>query len=126
MYCPKCGQQNPDNSSFCSKCGAALTQTATVPQQPLATAPQQPLATARNSGLAIASLVLGIIGIFINFLSILAIIFGAIAISQTGRNPNLKGRGMAVAGLVLGIIVAAIWIILLIFIGSVFWWASSF
>ncbi len=116
MYCPKCGEQNPDNSSFCGKCGAALTQTASVPQRPLE--------TARTSGLAIASLVLGIVGIFINFLSILAIIFGAIAMGQTGRNPNLKGRGMAVAGLVLGIIVAAFWIIIIIFVGSAFWWAS--
>ena len=24
MYCPKCGAQNPDHSSFCSKCGARL------------------------------------------------------------------------------------------------------
>lgn len=115
MYCPKCGAQNPDNSSFCGKCGTALTQTAAVPQRPLE--------TARNSGLAVASLVLGIIGIFINFLSILAIIFGAIAMSQTGRNPNLKGRGMAVAGLVLGIVVAAFWIIIIIIAGSAFWWA---
>jgi hypothetical protein len=82
------------------------------------------LETARNSGLAVASLVLGIVGVFINPLSILAIIFGAIAMSQTGRNPNLKGRGMAVAGLVLGIVVAAFWIII-VFVGSAFWWASG-
>jgi hypothetical protein len=82
------------------------------------------LETARNSGLAVASLVLGIVGVFINPLSILAIIFGAIAMSQTGRNPNLKGRGMAVAGLVLGIVVAAFWIIIIIIAGSAFWWAS--
>ena len=23
-YCPKCGFQNPDDSAFCSKCGASL------------------------------------------------------------------------------------------------------
>jgi uncharacterized membrane protein YvbJ len=115
MYCPKCGEQNPDNSSFCSKCGAALTQTASVSQRPLE--------TARTSGLAIASLVLGLVGFLINPLSILAIIFGAVAMSQTGRNHNLKGRGMAIAGLVLGIIVAAFWIIIVIVAGSVFWWA---
>jgi uncharacterized membrane protein YvbJ len=118
MYCPKCGEQNPDNSSFCGKCGAALTLTQT------ASVPQRPLETARTSGLAIASLVLGIAGFLINPLSILAIIFGAIAMSQTGRNPNLKGRGMAVAGLVLGIVVAAFWIIIIVFVGSAFWWAS--
>jgi hypothetical protein len=53
----------------------------------------------RTSGLAVASLVLGIVGF-----SILAIIFGGVAIGQTGKDPNLSGRGMAVAGLVLGIV----------------------
>jgi hypothetical protein len=53
----------------------------------------------RTSGLAVASLVLGILGIWI-----LAIIFGGVAINQTGKNPNLSGRGMAIAGLILGIV----------------------
>jgi hypothetical protein len=35
---------------------------------------------------------------------ILAIIFGGVAINQTGKNPNLSGRGMAIAGLILGIV----------------------
>jgi len=74
--------------------------------------PQQPLGTVRTSGLATASLVLGIIGLFIGFLSILAIIFGAIALHQTDRDPNLKGRGKAIAGLVLGIIGVLIGILL--------------
>jgi uncharacterized protein DUF4190 len=34
--------------------------------------------------------------------SILAVIFGHIAISQAGKDPTLRGKGMAVAGLVLG------------------------
>lgn len=73
-----------------------------------------------------ASLVLGIAGFFINFLSILAIIFGAVAMGQTAKNPELKGRGMAITGLVLGIIVVAGWILMILFLGSAFWWASSF
>ncbi len=57
----------------------------------------------RTSGLAIASMVLGILWIFY-IGSILAVIFGHIAISQTGKDPTLRGRGMAIAGLVLGYI----------------------
>lgn len=38
MFCPKCGTQNSDNSTFCQNCGAALKQEAaainTVPAQP--------------------------------------------------------------------------------------------
>jgi hypothetical protein len=38
------------------------------------------------------------------WISILAIIFGAIALSQMGKDPHISGKGMAIAGLVLGII----------------------
>jgi hypothetical protein len=58
--------------------------------------------TMRTSGLAIASLVLGIVWIF--WLgSILAVIFGHVALSQIKRSMGaLTGRGMAIAGLILG------------------------
>jgi hypothetical protein len=62
----------------------------------------------RTDGLSIAAMVCGIlcfaspyIGII---LAILAIIFGGIGIRRTNSNPELKGRGMAIAGLVLGIV----------------------
>lgn len=129
MYCAKCGAQIVEGSSFCGKCGAAVPPPAapsvsTATPSSAATAPAQPTtAGTRTSGLAVASLVLGIVGIFLNFLSILAIIFGGIAISQTSKNPDLKGKGLAIAGLVLGILVAISWIALIAF-GSVFWWFS--
>jgi hypothetical protein len=57
-------------------------------------------------GFAIASLVLGLLAFggipFIG--SLLAIIFGAIALKRIRRDPSLEGRGMAIAGIVLGII----------------------
>ncbi|MFM9006009.1 MAG: DUF4190 domain-containing protein, partial [Flavobacteriales bacterium] len=37
-------------------------------------------------------------------LAILAIVFGGIGMGRTKRDPELKGRGMAITGLVLGII----------------------
>lgn len=69
--------------------------------------------------MAVAGLVLGIIGLFLSFLSLLAIIFGAIGISQTGK-PEIKGRGMAVAALVLGIVGAILWVFWIIFFSAVF------
>ena len=57
----------------------------------------------RTSGLAIASMVLGILWIYW-IGSLLAVIFGHVAINQTGKDPTLRGRGMAIAGLVLGYI----------------------
>ena len=60
-------------------------------------------APGRTSGLAIASMVLGILWVYW-IGSILAVIFGHIAISQAGKDPTLRGKGMAIAGLVLGYI----------------------
>lgn len=115
MYCPQCGEKNPDDSKFCSKCVAALKTAAAPAPAPAATGQ-------RTSGMAIASLVTGIAGfVFFGFLGFLAIIFGAIGLNQTSKDPTLKGRGMAVAGLVLGIIGGIGWIISLIW-WNTFWW----
>ena len=34
MFCPECGQQNPDSSVQCSNCGAALQGSAAAPPPP--------------------------------------------------------------------------------------------
>jgi hypothetical protein len=64
--------------------------------------PYQPYAVQRTNGLAIASLVLGIVWLY--WLgSVLAIIFGTVALHQIDRSGGtLGGRGMAIAGVVLG------------------------
>jgi hypothetical protein len=61
----------------------------------------------RTNGLAVASLVLGIVGIVLCVLFIpwiLAIIFGAVAIKQCNADPTYTGKGLAIAGLVCGLI----------------------
>ncbi|SED83312.1 DUF4190 domain-containing protein [Jiangella alba] len=61
---------------------------------------QQPRTT---SGLAVASLVLGIL--WLGWLgSLLAVIFGHVALGKMRRDPSVGGRGLAIAGLVLGYI----------------------
>lgn len=63
-----------------------------------------PAAAPRNCGLAITSLVLGLIPCTC-VPSLLAVIFGHIALSKIDKSEGqLKGRGMAIAGLVLGYI----------------------
>ena len=66
--------------------------------------PGPPPQTSKTSGMAIASLVLGIVWIY-GITSILAIIFGVIA-KRNIRDSNgwVTGDGMATAGLVLGIV----------------------
>jgi peptidyl-prolyl cis-trans isomerase B (cyclophilin B) len=55
-------------------------------------------------GLAIASLVLGLLTPLCCgfFTGIPAIICGHISLSKCSKNPNLQGKGMAIAGLILG------------------------
>jgi hypothetical protein len=118
MRCPACGTQNSDDSNFCKSCGTALpvTDKHTGLTPPVASQPAAECV--RTSGLAVASLVLGVIGLIFNFLGILAIILGAIAISQINREPDLEGRGLAIAGLVLGIVDIAVWLLVIIFASS--------
>jgi hypothetical protein len=62
----------------------------------------------RTDGISIAAMVCGILSFFVPVLglvlAILAIIFGGVGLGRTNRNPELKGRGMAITGLVLGIV----------------------
>lgn len=63
-----------------------------------------------NSGLAITSLVFGLIGVVLSWLvipaiaSIVAVITGHMALRQIRNNPVLGGRGMAITGLITGYI----------------------
>lgn len=63
MFCPKCGTQLSENSIFCSSCGAQLNQQQSEPHQPVYAKPKVP-----GLGLGIASMILGIIGLFPSFM----------------------------------------------------------
>lgn len=85
----------------------------------------------RNNGMAIASMVMGIIGVvtcgFVLF-SIGGIIFGHVAQSQIKRTGE-GGSGMAVTGLILGYIFAVIgllyWIVIVGIYGAALWSLNS-
>jgi Domain of unknown function (DUF4190) len=75
-------------------------------------APQYPPSRNTN-GMAIASLVCGVLGFSTcGVTSILAIIFGHVSLGQIRRNDE-DGRGMAIAGLVLGYVAVAIGLIVI-------------
>jgi len=80
--------------------------------------PSQP----QTMGLAVASMVCGILGILIPFvgfvLAILGIIFGVRARSAImTSNGTLRGEGMAIAGMVCGIVALGLGVISIIFFG---------
>lgn len=95
------------------------------PVQPGYGAPHQPYGYAQNpypvypaprptSGLAITSLVCGIVSFLFSWLflpalaSIAAVITGHMALKKTKNDPTVGGRGMAFAGLILGYVVLGI------------------
>ncbi|HEY6969421.1 MAG TPA: DUF4190 domain-containing protein [Candidatus Angelobacter sp.] len=103
MYCAKCGGTIDDDATFCSVCG---TQRHRAVQQPGQVIPQQPgqFMLPQTDGRAIASLVLGILGLFFSiFAAIPAIILGHISYSEIKKSAGrLTGDGLAIGGLVLG------------------------
>ena len=68
----------------------------------------------RTSGLAVSSLVLGIVGFFF-VTAILAVVFGHVSLSQIKRSLGaVTGRGMAIAGLVLGYLWLAFFVVIIV------------
>jgi hypothetical protein len=69
--------------------------------------------TNASNGLAVAGLVLGLVGLFLAnvILGPLAIIFGGIAWSKANRGAPRKG--MAIAGVILGIVDIALFVLIL-------------
>ena len=72
----------------------------------------------RNNGLAVASMVLGIVGVItfplLAIPPLLAVIFGAVALRQIAMSGGMQtGTGMAIAGIVLGVIEIVVFVTLL-------------
>lgn len=117
--------------AFCSNCGTQISEEATAcPQCGHPRAVAQPSATPRRTeSNAIASLILGILGIITCpvILSIPAIILGNQAQQKIRQDPSLEGEGMARAGLILGWVgvglgaLGVVFAIIAIAIGGVGW-----
>lgn len=121
--CPTCGANCADTDTYCGVCGTPL---------PMWSAP---VPVRSNDGLAVASMVLGILSIcsawFILGIipAILAVIFGLVVLCSMRRRQN--GHGMAIAGLVtgsVGVIISVIILLLVITIGSAVWssWTDDY
>jgi hypothetical protein len=86
-------------------------------QPPAPPAPPAPYVPTRTNGLAVASLVLGILTLC-GIGSFLAVVFGHSALTQIKKDPYQQGRGLAIAGLILGWIGLAV-IVLVIGVASI-------
>jgi len=97
--CPQCGQEIQDAAIKCRHCKNWLVP----PQAGLeAVPPQIVIRQSTTSGMAIASLVMGLLWAYW-IGSILAICLGYAARREIRNNPGrIEGQGMATAGIVLG------------------------
>jgi hypothetical protein len=88
MICPDCGMGNLPGARTCSACGAFLPT-----EEP-------PYIPPRTSGLAIASFVLGLVGLACGLTALPGLILGIVALVTIRRRPSeLTGRGLAIAGI---------------------------
>jgi len=117
-FCSKCGAQMNDGSAFCPSCGAAAQaqQQQQQYQQPQYQQPQyqqpqyQQPGTQPANGMAAASLVCGILSIFL-----VPLVFGILGLALGGAAKSKGNRGgMATGGIVCGIIGIVGWIIMLV------------
>ena len=112
--CGLCGQPAAAEARFCTACGATLASAPearsvieSAPEAGSALYPELRLPSpgdsvlTRTNGLAVASLVLGIVSLGIG--SILALVFGYRGRRQIDESGGVEtGRGLAVAGIILG------------------------
>lgn len=103
MYCSKCGSNNPEGALHCSACGAPMNGGPVVP------------ASEPGKGLAIASMVCGIVSFFFFglVLGVVALVFGLVA-----KNKGYTG-GMATAGVATGAVAIGLSLIGMIACGSI-------
>jgi len=95
IQCARCPAVSPITANNCKACGMPFTMEGTTAD-----------AANSNNGMAVASLVMGIIGVPMACSVIvpgLAIIFGGVALYQINQSGGASGgKGMAIAGLVCG------------------------
>lgn len=139
IICPQCGRAFPAQGATpeCPRCHYRSSAPAYAPATPTqgrtavvassyslptpdpvpAVVPPRNARSQATNGLAVASLVVGIIGLVLWPLSVIAItlgIFGKVQTSKTGQ----PGGGLAVAGIVLGSLVVLMGVFVLMVIAS--------
>ena len=147
------GHENVSGQGFCGECGEPLGTSGGTPTigdasgATPATAPVSPagrvagergqaapsstaVVARRGNGLAVAALVLGIIGVlsglipllffFAWVLGVLAFVFGWLGRGAVKRDPSRSGRGQATAGVILGALACVLGVVGIVIVVGVF------
>ncbi len=116
MFCGECGKPVDEARKFCTACGAAVSEpVADQASRPVEHPPTSTrIVTSRSvNGLAIASMVLGILWMWWVG-SLLALAFGYAAKRQIREsNGQQYGEGMATTGIILGWVAITIGLVML-------------
>ena len=110
--CPHCQKQMQvedhlaGQQVYCPSCGQTLTAPGSPPTAPPGTLQYATTLRERRAGMAIASLVLGIVGFCTaGIAGIVGVILGIVALVKAANEPQVdRGRGFAIAGIVTGAI----------------------
>lgn len=117
MVCSKCNRKNDEKARFCEQCGAPL-QEKRLPVFVPRRGQNCPL-----SGMAVAGLVLALVGIFLLTLDIFlaplicglfGFVFSTIAFVKCHKDPLLRGKEMAIIGAGISAIVTVVELVSLI------------
>lgn len=117
--CPGCGYSTQQTAPSYSQSSFGITAPPGQRSPPPTASGFQDVASTKTNGLAVAALVLGIIGIPLMMMvlpGLLALIFGIVGVQQTSSRGQ-AGKGMAIAGIVLGAIAVGI---------SAFFWTMAY
>lgn len=94
MFCRTCGKENLNGVPVCAYCGAQMDQ----PERPVVP-PQR--VSVPMSGMAVASLILALLGIITCITAPIGLILGIVALNQIGKSRGqLGGGGLAIAGII--------------------------
>ena len=133
MFCPNCGAEVPEGAAKCDSCGTYLAAGEPAPVAPVAP-PPPPVPTytpaytpagptAETSGLAIASMVLGLVSLLAGggmllIPGILALVLGYMARNQIRESGGkIRGDEFAIVGMVTGGISLLIGLVLCLLVG---------
>ena len=125
-FCKQCGSELENGAKFCPKCGAAVEGDAVAkPASPTSSESRhQPEVKAKSAdaghGLAIGSLVCGIIGIvlwFFGYTCLISVVLGIVGLVLAG-NAKKEGNteGIRTAGFIVSLIALIIGIIITIYL----------
>ena len=123
MYCPRCGNQNPDGSTHCWQCACSLTAAAGLMNAPAA--PRPPAAGGSGIDVIIpyknaAALTAYYLAVFSlacgPFLGIPALILGLYGLKAVKANPGAHGTVHAWIGIVLGSLTTVASVVLVLWV----------